>query len=66
MGTETDEGDWLNPVWEFPDEGIDLENAIDRLIERAIEKAGGTVTSAARLLGVNRDYIRYRKKKRSD
>jgi len=66
MGTETYEGDWLNPVWEFPDEGIDLENAIDRLIERAIEKAGGNVTSAARLLGVNRDYIRYRKKKRSD
>ena len=58
-------GDWLNPHWEFPDEGIDLENAIDRLIERAIEKADGNVTSAARLLGVNRDYIRYRKKKRS-
>jgi len=58
-------GDWLNPHWEFPDEGINLENAIDRLIEQAIEKADGNVTYAARLLGVTRDYIRYRKKKRT-
>jgi len=66
MGPEADRSDWLNPLWDFPDDGIELEDAIDRLIERAIEKAGGNVSSAARLLGVNRDYIRYRKKKRSD
>lgn len=58
--------DWLNAQWEFPDEGLNLEDAIDRLIERAIDKVDGNVTSAARLLGVTRDYIRYRKKKRSD
>ena len=66
MGPEADRSDWLNPRWDFPDDGIELEDAIDRLIKRAIEKAGGNVSSAARLLGVNRDYIRYRKKKRSD
>ena len=59
-----DPSDWLNPRWNFPEEGIDLEGAIDRLIGRAIDKVGGNVTAAARLLGVSRDYIRYRKKKR--
>ncbi len=57
--------DWLNPLWEFPETGIDLEEAIDRLVERAIEAAGGNVSRASRLLRVPRDYIRYRKKKRA-
>jgi len=56
--------DWLNPLWRFPEEGIDLEEAIDRLIDLAIEATDGNVTQASRLLRVPRDYIRYRKKKR--
>ncbi|HJN81409.1 MAG TPA: helix-turn-helix domain-containing protein, partial [Verrucomicrobiota bacterium] len=35
---------------------------IHELIQRAIEQAGGNVSAAARLLGVSRDYIRYRLK----
>lgn len=59
-----DDSDWMNPRWDFPEEGIDLEQAIDRLIDKAIEKCGGNVTQASRLLKVPRDYIRYRKKKK--
>ncbi len=61
----SDESDWLNPHWELSKEGIDLEVAIDRLIDMAIENCAGNVTQAARLLKVPRDYIRYRKKKKS-
>lgn len=57
-------GDWLNPVWEFPEEGFSLEDAIDKLIEKALGRTEGNVSKAARILGVSRDYIRYRKKKR--
>ena len=55
-----DSNDWLNTAFTFPDEGFDLEKEIMRLIEAAIEQAGGNVSQAARLLGVPRDYIRYR------
>ena len=55
--------DWLNPLWEFPEEGISLEDAINRLIQKALDHTNGNVSGAARLLGVQRDYIRYRLKK---
>tara|TARA_B110000037_G_scaffold219484_1_gene284764 strand:- start:158 stop:1549 length:1392 start_codon:yes stop_codon:yes gene_type:complete len=58
--------DWLNPSWSFPEEGFDLEVAIDRIIAKAVEQEGGNVSRAARLLAVSRDYIRYRNKKRSE
>lgn len=61
---ETNDSDWLNPRWDLSEAGIDLERAIDRSIDLAIEKCSGNVTQAARLLGVPRDYIRYRKKKK--
>ncbi len=64
LSDDFDGSDWLNPLWDFPEEGIDLEGAIDRLIDLAIEKCGGNVTQASRLLKVPRDYIRYRKKKK--
>ncbi|MCH6256275.1 sigma-54 dependent transcriptional regulator [Puniceicoccaceae bacterium K14] len=63
---ESSEGDWLNPAWSFPEDGFDLESAIDRLVDKAVEQEEGNVSRAARLLGVSRDYIRYRKKKRSE
>ena len=55
--------DWLAPGWIFPEEGFKLEEAALRLIRKAIEQAGGNVSGAARLLGVPRDYVRYRLKK---
>ena len=58
-----DAGDWFNPNFRFPDEGFDLEKEILRMIEAAIEQADGNVSQAARLLGVPRDYVRYRLQK---
>lgn len=56
----------LNPNFDFPGEGFSLEATIDEFIRRAIDQAGGNVSAAARLLGVSRDYIRYRQKNRAD
>ncbi len=52
--------EWLEPGWALPPSGFSLEEAIDRLIALALEQTKGNVSSAARLLGVKRDYIRYR------
>ncbi len=57
---------WLNEHFTFPAEGFSLEQAIDTLIRRALDQAGGNVSAAARLLGVSRDYVRYRLKDGSD
>lgn len=54
--------DWLNPLFRFKGEGFSLEEAIDRLVRRAIEQSDGNVSAAARLLGMPRDYVRYRLK----
>jgi transcriptional regulator with PAS, ATPase and Fis domain len=42
------------------EEDLNLERAERRLIERALERAAGNVTQAARHLGVSRDTLRYR------
>jgi two-component system, NtrC family, response regulator AtoC len=52
--------DWLNAAFEFPADGFQLEDAINRLIQKALQQTGGNVSGAARLLGVTRDYVRYR------
>ena len=52
----------LNAMFEFPDEGFSLEGTINEIIQRAVDQSGGNVSAAARLLGVPRDYIRYRQK----
>lgn len=54
---------WLAPGFRFPEEGFSLDEAIDRFVDLAIEQSAGNVSKAARLLGVARDYIRYRKRK---
>jgi DNA-binding NtrC family response regulator len=54
------EDGWLNPAFRFPEEGFDLEKAIRRLIELALEQTNHNISAAARRLGVTRDYIRYR------
>ena len=51
---------WLNTGFRFPEEGFDLEEAIRQLIDRALQQTGNNVSAAARLLGVTRDYLRYR------
>jgi len=55
-----DPNDWFNPRFRFPDQGFDLEQAIGRLIHHALVQTGNNVSAAARLLGVTRDYLRYR------
>jgi DNA-binding NtrC family response regulator len=55
-----DPNDWFNPNFRFADEGFALEEAINRLIHHALKQTGNNVSAAARLLGVTRDYVRYR------
>jgi DNA-binding NtrC family response regulator len=58
-------GDWFNEAFSFPLEGgFDLEAAVLRLIRHALAQSGGNVSAAARLLGVPRDYLRYRLKEK--
>jgi DNA-binding NtrC family response regulator len=52
--------DWLNEGFSFPPEGFSLEAAINRLIQHALKQSNQNVSAAARLLGVSRDYLRYR------
>lgn len=54
------EKSWMDPGFEIP-EGFSLDGAIDALIARALKQADGNVSAAARLLGVTRDFIRYRR-----
>jgi DNA-binding NtrC family response regulator len=48
---------------EIPEEGIDLEALEKNLILQAMEKTGGNVTRAARLLGLSRRTMQYRLEK---
>ena len=48
--------------FQFPAEGFSLEQTIDRYVHSALAQAEGNVSAAARLLGVTRDYVRYRQK----
>ena len=52
--------DWFNPGFTFSEQGFQLEEAINRLIQHALQQSGHNVSAAARLLGVSRDYVRYR------
>jgi DNA-binding NtrC family response regulator len=52
--------EWLNPEFRFPAEGFVLDDAMAMLIRRALQQTGNNVSAAARLLGVSRDFLRYR------
>jgi DNA-binding NtrC family response regulator len=52
--------DWFNARFRFPVEGFQLERAINRLIDHALQQTNQNVSAAARILGVTRDYLRYR------
>lgn len=51
---------WFNPAFQFSESGFQLENAILYLVNLAMNQANGNISGAARLLGVTRDYLRYR------
>src|SRR5581483_11366646 len=53
---------WLNPSFSFPPEGFSLEQAMGTFVQHALKQSGNNVSAAARLLGVSRDYLRYRLK----
>ncbi|HEX3031666.1 MAG TPA: sigma-54 dependent transcriptional regulator [Bacillota bacterium] len=50
-------------VWEFPEEGVSLEEVEKFLINIALERSGGNQTKAARLLGITRSALIYRMEK---
>jgi two-component system, NtrC family, response regulator AtoC len=52
--------DWFNEAFVFPPDGFSLEEAIMRMINHALKQTNQNVSAAARLLGVSRDYLRYR------
>jgi len=51
---------WLNPDFLFPPEGFVLDDALAVFIGKALQQTGNNVSAAARLLGVSRDFLRYR------
>ena len=55
-----DPSDWFNSAFLYPPQGFLLEEAINRLIHHALKQTDNNVSAAARLLGVSRDYLRYR------
>jgi DNA-binding NtrC family response regulator len=56
--------DWFNTRYVFPNQGFDLEQAVLRVIDHALLQTAGNMSAAARILGVPRDYLRYRLDKR--
>ena len=52
--------DWFNARFMIPEQGFSIEDAILRIIQHALKQSGGNLSAAARLLGVPRDYLRYR------
>jgi len=57
------EGPHSPPRVELPDTGVDLSEVERELILQALDRVGGNVTRAARLLGLTRDTLRYRLEK---
>ncbi|MGB0579345.1 MAG: sigma-54-dependent transcriptional regulator [Limisphaerales bacterium] len=60
MPGSDDPNDWLRTGFSYPESGFSLEEAINRLIQLALHQSNDNVSAAARLLGVSRDYVRYR------
>ncbi|MCB9916759.1 MAG: helix-turn-helix domain-containing protein [Planctomycetes bacterium] len=47
----------------LPEDGVDLEQLEHEFVRQALNRTGGNRAQAARLLGMNRDQMRYRIKK---
>jgi DNA-binding NtrC family response regulator len=56
---------WLNSSFRLPERGFSLNAAIDSLVDLAMSQAQGNISAAARLLGMPRDFVRYRLKQRA-
>jgi len=54
------------PMIILPQEGIPLESVEAELARQAVERTGGNLTKAARLLDISRDQLRYKLKKSGD
>jgi len=52
-----------DPPQVLPAEGVNIEQVIDDLVRMALERTSGNQSSAARLLGLTRDQVRYRMQK---
>jgi two-component system, NtrC family, response regulator AtoC len=52
--------EWFNLNYRFPKEGFVLEDAVGLFIGLAMKQSDNNVSAAARLLGVSRDFLRYR------
>lgn len=50
-------------AWELPEEGINLEKWERNLLSQALEKSGGVMAAAARLLGISSRTFQYRANK---
>lgn len=57
---KTPNTEWFNEFYVFPPDGFSLEESIMRMINHALKQTNQNVSAAARLLGVSRDYLRYR------
>jgi DNA-binding NtrC family response regulator len=54
---------WFVESYRYPEDGsFNIEAAVLHMIHHALVQTNGNVTAAARLLGVPRDYLRYRLK----
>lgn len=63
-GGSVNSGDWLNPAWALPESGFSVEQVVLDFIELALRECDGNLSAAARRLGVPRDFVRYRLKKK--
>lgn len=59
-GSAPGPSEWFNEQFQFPSDGFSLEEAINKMIHHALKQSNNNVSAAARLLGVSRDYLRYR------
>jgi two-component system response regulator AtoC len=66
LGARPASGKSSNYTIVLPPEGISLEEAEADLARQAVERTGGNLTQAARLLGISRDQLRYKLKKSGD
>jgi two-component system, NtrC family, response regulator AtoC len=52
--------EWLKAGYALPETGFSLDESMNRFIQLALAQSDGNVSAAARLLGVPRDFVRYR------
>mgnify|MGYP001819872032 CR=1 FL=1 len=52
------------PDFPLPAKGVDVESVIDSLLAQAMQRTQGNQCAAGRLLGLSRDQVRYRLRKR--